>query len=240
VKHAIGILLAIVMVAGNANAQQFYIEGNVKSIYSTNSLMFDRNGSTIDFSDIFGKNKILNEITVNSFLNNRVSVSYSGLYRVSGSGNGAFLGKYTLGGSEIEIKKDDKEPVFFETSVLSNSLQFEWMYQLPFIRPMLKIEQVRVNLGAQGKKISASESFNAFMGGVGLQATQFYPWGSVMAEASYVAGGGSYASQVDLDFRYYIRNLSCYVGAGYRSKRTSIGDVRFNYAGPFAELGMIF
>jgi hypothetical protein len=228
------VLCLIVLMASVANAQQIYLEGNIKSIYASTNLLFERGDTSIDFSKTFDGTKILSELSLSSFISDSIAITYTGLYRTAGTIDKRLIGKFLIGGEEI------KDPTSLNSSVIYNSLQFEWFYQIPFIRPVVRVEQVRINIGLGGKGFDVGESYNAVLGGIGVQGTQFFDRGSFTGQATYLAGGGANGYDVEADFKYYFPRLSTYLGVGYKTKYVQIDSIRFDVKGPYFEIGVIF
>ena len=228
------IILLILLLSSVASAGQLYFEGSVKSIFSTNTMVFNRNGFSLDFSESLGRNRMLTEVSLSTLLTDKISLSYIGLYRVAGSSTSPIIGRYEIDGIDREIKKE--EYLTLNSAVRYNALQVEGLFYSPFVRPIAKFEQVRINLGIGGDR----ENFDAYLGGVGIQAMKFYEQGTITGQAVYLAGGGSTGYDIEAGLKYYFPRLSSYLGAGYKNKSIKINDVRFNFSGPYLEIGCIF
>ena len=76
------IILLILLLSSTVSAGQLYFEGSVKSIFSTNTMVFNRNGFSLDFSESLGRNRMLTEVSLSTLLTDKISLSYIGLYRV--------------------------------------------------------------------------------------------------------------------------------------------------------------
>lgn len=193
-------MILLVILVGNVNAGQLYMDGAIKSIYSSNYLSYDGK----DFSDVFGKQKLLTEVSIETFVYDKLSVSYIGLFRSAQDG----------------------------AAVRYNAIQVGGLFYTPFVRPIARLEEVRIGIGP--------DRFSALFGGIGMQTMHLYESGTITGQALYLAGGGSTGYDLEAGLKYFFPRLSSYLGGGYKIKSIQIESVRFDLRGPYFEIGILF
>lgn len=207
------------------------------------SLFMDQKCAWKDISFVEkGLNKRVSILGVSASVrtNQGVSIFYEGLLNTVSSASISLDSGSQINGVAIPTKGKETFAVFDISNAYSyNSFGVEY-FLTPGIRPLMKLEQVKYSVALTNANQRIELAHNQCNFGIGLDIVQYSRTLLLQVKPVFIMGKNTSGWDIDINGKWYGRDLSAFIGVGYRYKDYTTDNLNYGVSGPYIELGVAY